>query len=479
MKRMESKTKKDWKEWKDGYEHFLNFLRSDSADSEIIGDVIILSITVIAVLSILVYSLPMIGDLKSNTVLKNAEQAFMVVDSRASRAVFGDSGMQTIDVNLNGGSLSVMPNGTGRESYVAIKSNNNTFEMVIPMGKLLYKLGNREVAYEGGGVWSKYPSGSVMLSPPEFHYSGVTLTLPEVNITGSDSQGGKGVVTVNIGKGVTDILFPLGGNRSNPLNYSIVGKIYINITSDYYDAWAEYARSLSYTRVVANRINKTAEIELTIIPNTFGMPTSISNPISMRGVPKHKKPLKNFSFEIYSFYNFREFDWDIRAKSKNKELIFHIFKNTLNIGYKQSGKDGETWGTVVYPIQTDEIGDYIDIDLLSNTTSITYSNQNVGSDNAKNCQPFGSKISGISNPDFSWDDLIINTTNQNKTQSLYNVTQHYISMLAQDGEINLYQCSPANKHDPEHPSTVTIDYDAEGDITFLYVTDNRVKIGIN
>ena len=49
--------------------------------------------------------------------------------------------------------------------------------------------------------------------------------------------------------------------RINPVNGTNNGKLNVNITSDYYKSWADYARTLSYTNVSVNDKNKTAIIE--------------------------------------------------------------------------------------------------------------------------------------------------------------------------------------------------------------------------
>lgn len=493
---MESKIKGIWTD-----EYGNSIIRSDRAVSEVVGSVLILSITVLAVTTILLYGVPNIQKLQNMAVVKNVEQTFTILDSHASRTSIGGSPIQTIDMNLDGGSLVVMPNGTGKESYMIISNDNNTFKIVQPMGKLRYRLEDRDISYEGGGVWSQYPSGATMLSPPEFHYNGQTLTLPIANIRGNASQGGKGVVTISFRKDSMNILYPVGGNKSNPLSYNQSGKILVDITSDYYDAWADYIRSLLYARVIdTNRTTRTVHVELSVVPKGFGGPNPITNPIKMRGLPRNDDPLKNFSFRVYphpkSNGGLYPFNWDIRAKSGNKMLIFYIKMNPPNpaeliVGYQDYSVEpslGETWGTTYYPLQTDDAGGkYIEINLLDKNVSLLYSNMTVGSTNSmsdpQNCRsPSGTaKITGVNDPALSWDGVFINTT-VNNDKSLYNITEHYTSMVAQEGGAIFYQCSPnnGNQHEPDvPPSTLILDYDVTGDITYLYVSDNSVDVDIN
>lgn len=163
----------------------MKILASRNAESEVVGHVIIMGITILGVSIITLYGVPAIYSLEDMANSKNAEQAFTVLDSKASRVTLGESPLQITNINLGGGTMTVEPNGTN-PSYMVVKDQNNTFNVTIPMGKIKYQLGDRIVAYEGGGVWAQYPGGgTVMLSPPEIHYNGVTLTLPvfTINLT--------------------------------------------------------------------------------------------------------------------------------------------------------------------------------------------------------------------------------------------------------------------------------------------------------
>ncbi len=251
----------------------MKFLSSEEAVSDVVGQVIILMITVIGVGMITLYGVPEIYELQDMANLKNIEQTFTILDSRASMAILGGSPLQITNVNLGGGTITVEPDGSSA-SYITV--NSSTFNFTIPMGKIKYQLGDRIIAYEGGGLWSTYPSGSVMLSPPKFHYNGITLTLPVISINGSASVGGKGTAVVSIKKNATVVRYPNTScdscvNRTNPVNSSNAGKVYVNITSDFYDAWFNYARTLQYAKQppIRNSTTKTTSVELTVPPGNL------------------------------------------------------------------------------------------------------------------------------------------------------------------------------------------------------------------
>ncbi|MFA4935363.1 MAG: hypothetical protein WC568_05960 [Candidatus Methanoperedens sp.] len=467
----------------------MKLLSCEKAEAELVGHIIILGITVLGISMIALYGVPAIYSLEDMANVKNVEQAFAILDSRASRAILGDSPLQITSINLGGGSLTVEPNSSTSKSYIVV--NSDIFNFTIPMGKVKYQLGDRIVAYEGGGVWSKYPSGgSVMLSRPEFNFNGVTLTLPVFNISGSTSVGGRGTAAVSFKKPAMQVLFPNTSNagwagRTNPVNYTQVGKVNVTIKSDFYDAWANHIETAvkSAKVVYSDPKNFTTRIELTVYPAYIGKSDSeIKDPIAFRGLdPSNSTPLNNFSFRVVPSNN--PFDWDLRAISGtgNRRLIFHIKdgkspddKVSLYVGYWENNDSyTETWdGQDLFTIQ-DGNPDYVDIDLLNKSVNLTYNNENVGSDNSASCKSFGVKIAGITDPDFSWDDRIINL---NDKQSLYNITQHYIQKLAQEGDFSFEQCS---NHGPESGSTMDIDYFAPGGLTYLHITDNKADVGIS
>jgi len=458
---------------------------SERADSEVIGHVIILSITILGISMLTIFGVPAIYSLQDMANAKNAEQAFTVLDSRASRVTLGDSPLQITNINLGGGTLTVEPNSTGNPSYIVI--NSSSFNIMLPMGRIKYALGDRIVAYEGGGVWAQYPGGgSIMLSPPEIHYNGVTLTLPVINISGNASVGGKGAATVSLKKTQPIIQFPHPDmvNRTNPVNVT-AGKVFVNITSDYYLAWADYADSLGYTEVTTNPTTHAANIELRIVPSTMGENTYISDPITFRGLDESDTtPLENFSFKIKPSGN--NLDWDIRVGPGNKKLIVFL-KDTswnvgddvdLSIGYQHDGqgyaKPAEIWKAESSSKPKVQPDGYVYVDLLNKSFNLTYNSDTVGSTGT--CTP-SKIISGDFNntgPGFSWS----NPLTVGGQKDLYNITQHYFNLMAIDGDISFNQCSSGG-HGPDAASTLLLDYNATGALTYLHITENRADVGIS
>lgn len=491
----------------------MKFLSSEKAVSEVIGYAIILGMSITGVAMIVLVGVPSIYKLQDMSTVRNVEQTFTMSGSQASGTLLGDAPQRVVNINPGGGVVTVEPNRTGMESYIVVKSANGTFNVTVPMGKVKYNYGDRIIGYEGGGIWSKYPSGgSVMISPPEFHFDGRTLTFAVLTVNGNTTFGGKGTAAVTFKKNSTMVLFPnttIDKNRTNPLNFSDSGKVYVNVTSEFYDAWADYARSLSYTSIRTDPTNRTASIELKVVPSTMGGSTVITNPISFPGLdPANPAPLDNFSFKLIppgkkvgGNMKYDKLDWDMRAKSGNKTLIYY-FKSVgdwkdgnkvdLSIGYLDtdlsSNDKGETWvGSGMYTIKSDY---YIYVNLLSNSTSLLYDEKEVGSTNSEHCKVNDvEKVHGTADPDYSWNgldyswnDLIITPSNANNTQLLSNITQHYFWEMAQSGGIFFTQCAPSDedKHGPDLTnSSMIVNYSVSGDLTFMHISNNIADVDIN
>ena len=458
----------------------MTFFSSEKAVSEVIGQVLVLGLTVTGIAMISLVGLPTIYSMQDMATVGNAEQAFTVMDSRISAVALGNTPVQLIDINLGGGTLAIESNETDRESYIEVNIAGDI--LPVPMGKVKYQLGERIVAYEGGGIWSKYPSGgSVMLSPPEFHYNGVTLTLPVINITGSGSTGGSGSATLRLKKnGDPDIKYPdTDNNRTNPVNGSGNDTVYVNITSDFYDAWADYARSLGYTIVTEDAENNKVSIKLTVVPTTLGMNTSITNPIAIRGLGDEANPLSEFNlrFEATNNNEFNSLNWQLTMRSGTKTWIIHIDgaaddEADIGIAYEDtslgSTNNSEIWKKVnAFPAYGSGADAYIDVDLLNQSINLTYMGVNVGSTQG-DCKK-------IQQQDLNPSGVTENPPSDNK--SLYNIMQHYTQWFAPD--IGLAKCSPGGSDPVDYgDSTLLLNYTSQGALTYLHVSDNIAVVDI-
>lgn len=287
----------------------------DKADVEAVGTLILISITIIGIGLITLVGVPSIFKMQEMANVRNAEQAFTVLDSHTSRVSLGESQVQKTDINLGGGVLSVVPNSS-EKSYVLIELKNGTSiqnSISLDMGKIVYRLGDRELGYEGGGVWSKYPSGSVMVSPPEVHYNGMTLTLPVVNVSGKYAIGGKGKASISVQRNSDiKIIYPTK-DWTNPISLD-VDRIVITIYSSYYDAWEDFFKSMTFAQVSSNDSEKKVTVTLETPPvfTNFSYGALASNSVIL----ENKAEFDSYNSSLGSYASTKSENGSIRANNK-------------------------------------------------------------------------------------------------------------------------------------------------------------------
>nr|WP_245312886.1 hypothetical protein [Methanohalophilus levihalophilus] len=425
---------------------------------------------------ILLFGVPAINDMRDNAQAQKVEEGFTILDSRTSKVALGESPLQTIGVTLIGGGVYVSDADDPDSSSITVQVINTTNpsmteEFNASLGNLEYIKDDRYIAYEGGGVWSKYErnGGSVMISPPEFHYNGETLTLPIMKINGNSSSSGSGDVRIAVSSdNKPDLLYPntsASSLRTNPITSD---KVVIKIKSDYYDAWANYAATLTQTTVTIDDDNKTAVVELYTIPpmGTFGLTSEIKiAPLN----PANPAPINDFTFyfeaEDSNANGLNPDNYDIAATSGSRTLTYNLQKKggadqlILTVTYEDTdiSSDAEEWVSVAeYEVYDKKKDQYSHVDFTNTTFMMEYQDPD---------------------PDFSWPSDTI--TPGNTSFSIDDLTQHYLQLMTEDGSITFNL--DGGKQDPVDYSTslVTLDYDnAPGIITYLHITKNELDIAM-
>ncbi|MFW5921859.1 MAG: DUF7289 family protein, partial [Halodesulfurarchaeum sp.] len=211
--------------------------------SETLGFALILGFTLISVGAIAVYGGTTLQTTQEQIGVQNAENAMSQFDSRASMVALGQQTSQTVKFGAaQQGTYSVEPEA----GWIRIVHENETADETTPLyngtlGAVTYRDGTREIAYQGGGVWRK-DEGSVMLSPPEFHYRGSTLTLPLVQMRGSGTVTGNPTATIGQDRSGNRI-FPNASAEEPSTNPVQSGVVSVTVKSEYYTAWADYFRT--------------------------------------------------------------------------------------------------------------------------------------------------------------------------------------------------------------------------------------------
>ncbi len=298
-------------------------LKSEDGVSEVISTVLILSITVIGISAITAVGYPIIEDVQDTATFNRIQQSFTLLDSRISKAALGESPKQYIDIKVGDGNISIRNNSW---MNITLKNGSSvTTYMNVSLNSLVYELNRNQVAYEAGGIWLKYGDlGSTMLSPPEFHYDGTTLTLPLIRLVGSGSSGGSGTVTIVVDSDNQPVVhFPNSySNRTNPMSS---GTVWVKVRSDYCNAWKSYMEEQTSVSVEGDNCatNSTVLIKL-VTP-------SITNPFTQAIFSSNNVILwNNFDAKSYDSTTTRPSDEALESADIYAASLV-LLKNNVNV----------------------------------------------------------------------------------------------------------------------------------------------------
>jgi Tfp pilus assembly protein PilX len=249
--------------------------RGNRGQSAPVGIALLLGLVILGTTAVVALGGAALSDTQEQSNIARAEQSMTLFDSQAAQVALGDSETQTVDLGQSDGTYSVDPdageisiiqldcddNGTNDDgddtaggSPTASLSTDDDAYILSPtsLGSFTYETRDGTLAYQGGGVWQKDSSGGVaMVSPPEFHYRGATLTLPVVLTRGSSGASGNPRATVT--RGSTTRVFADSSQQfpdrceqsgdeyfTNPV---ADGTVVVRVESEYAKAWGEYVES--------------------------------------------------------------------------------------------------------------------------------------------------------------------------------------------------------------------------------------------
>jgi hypothetical protein len=224
------------------------FTSSTRSQSEVVGFALLVVITVLGISGIVLFGGDALRDVKSEARLESAQHSFTALDSEAAEVALGTAPVRTVDLHLSDGRATVRH--TGR---IKITTGNSTTLLNRTLGTITYSSGGSTLAYQGGGVWLHGGDRSRMVSPPELHYRGGTLTLPAILVRGTEDPVAsdeirleKGPQLLNLGRG-----------------YVPDTAITLSVTSDFYEAWAGYFRDrVPGVSVDVHHSNRTVRVTL-------------------------------------------------------------------------------------------------------------------------------------------------------------------------------------------------------------------------
>ncbi|QZX99602.1 DUF7289 family protein [Halobaculum rubrum] len=236
------------------------------AQGDVISVVLLLAITIAGATAVVALGGDAITGIQQSATNGAAEQSMTQFDSKASLVAHGDSDSQRVRLAGSGDATRRVDAEAGWMNISVYNASTGEFEYEITnttLGAVVYRDDDTAVAYQGGGVWRRTGNGSAMVSPPEFHYRGTTLTLPLVRVGGDERLDGE--VVVRQSSDPTAVYPDEAAGRTNPLD---AGVVVITVGSEYYDAWGRFFEQRTSGEVVVHHDNQTATVELVVPSNT-------------------------------------------------------------------------------------------------------------------------------------------------------------------------------------------------------------------
>lgn len=205
----------------------------------VIGLILVFGMVLAGAVLVVAFGAGALTDTEETLSTQRAEKALTQFDSKAALVALGDTDVQELSFGQIDSETLEVRNGSG---WMLVTIENQTSGAVEPkinqsLGEITYEGVDDTVAYQGGGVWKRSGTDSVMISPPEFHFRNGTLTLPIVNVSGATTLDGQASIQhkETITKFPNKSLDSVDG--ANPLTNHLVK---VTVKSDYYQGWGQY-----------------------------------------------------------------------------------------------------------------------------------------------------------------------------------------------------------------------------------------------
>jgi hypothetical protein len=235
----------------------------DRGQSSVLGVVLILGLVIASMTVIATVGGVALLDTSDELSVSRAQKVMTQFDSQSALVALGETNARQTELVANGDGQYALDEDAGWMKIEVTNTTANTTQTIAnrSLGAVVYETGGVQLAYQGGGVWQKGDGEATMVSPPEFHYRGRTLTLPIINVTGDSAVGGD--VTIRQA-GITKEYPDRVENESfvNPVPTS--REVVVTVRSEYYRGWGAYFERRTEGDVSYDDANRTASITLTV-----------------------------------------------------------------------------------------------------------------------------------------------------------------------------------------------------------------------
>ncbi|MFB6092496.1 MAG: hypothetical protein ABEK02_05750 [Haloquadratum sp.] len=494
-----------------------------------VGLVLLLALTITSAGVVVAIGSAAIEDVQQEAAVDRAVHSMTLLDARTAVVGLGEGSVQT---------LQLAPSGSGRYTVAADRgwlrithrnytagANETIYEA--SLGAVTYRTDETVIAYQGGGVWRHRNGGTTMVSPPEFHYRGTTLTLPVIRVRSTDAASGRTTAIVRRASALRriypnetdvnddgvgapyDIESPDGSIRQyrNPVRN---GTVAVTVHSRFYEGWADYFRTRTTGTVSVDDDNRTA----TVVLESAGEVGAFSLPAKNEGVAVRgmagghsvtdfevsvEKDHGTFNNIFVSFY-IEEGDRAYEAVVEVPDGMGNYCDGgpgsetlTMDVYYgdKSTPEGVHRWTNDSIPADTGPVrlacegdGTVIEIDFTSSAQTLTYGSSSVDEETKFDWDERNESATERANPisfNHTGEDGENTTYYVDDEQTLRILTRHYFAKFAPGLDVSVY-------HGPGNRGTTQIDTSASGGtlryetvagtsyITYLHVTENNVTV---
>ncbi|WP_372912722.1 hypothetical protein [Salinigranum sp.] len=496
------------------------FVRDRSAQSETVGVVLILAITIVGTTAVVALGSNAIGGTQSQSATTRAEHAMTLFDSQAATVGLGDSPVRRVSFGGDEGSYAVVPDA-GRLTVTHVNfdggANNDADDVDNPgvswadgdddvnlysgeLGAVVYRNDETTIAYQGGGVWRTDGQGrATMVSPPEFHYRGATLTLPVILVRGSGGAGG--AATAKISRNAPAVrefpaptaTYPNGDPYDNP---SEKGRITITVESEYANAWGDYFEERTDGNITYPAAD-TVRLELvsTGLTGGFTMPNE-GSAIEIRGLYGGHN-LDEFEIALRpddtDSADFANLEWSMYAESGSRQFEAHLAQGTgsgcsatadVVVFYSEDGGTTyESWvGEDAFTAQCSDlngdgddevklVADFKSTTLLRNEKPsgqlVHFSNSGSRDTTPTFDQHPGATLGAAGNESYEYAD--------GESEQLGTLMSHYLGLMGPG--IDLTVDDKSSDSISESASYGSINYPANDRfVTYIHVSENEIRV---
>lgn len=496
-----------------------------SGQSETFGVLLLLAITVVGTTAIVALGSQALNETEQASELQRTEHTMTLLDSRAAMVALGDSEQQSVDFSGTGdGSFHVDSDAGWINVTHKNVSGNGDDEAIYnrSLGKMVYENGDTEIAYQGGGVWRVDDDGSArMVSKPEFHYRGATLTLPIIRMEGDGQAAGDATVTVRSEDEVQRV-FPnssksydvTDGTYSNPI---MNGTINVTVHSEYYRSWADFFRTRTDTNVTVYDSNQTVHMQLLTLSDVGDFNT-LTNTLNVGGYPEghsltdftttFKSNKDNWEKMHWSYYvdnGNEKFEMhvtptvgkcsDISGAASDEEVLkFTVFYTNTSSSQTQEWQNANIEAGSDFLEGVDCDADELTVNFTAQNTDVRYqvidtpscgnNNQLAFSDEYEDCggDGVGSATFDHHDADAGATDCCPYRTGNGDTENVSFVVNHYFALLGPNFELKGMQGPGQGNSEfinaDESSGTLSYDQDGEMFLTYLHVTENEIEVEI-